>query len=79
MVLDAYTYIFAIGTCFALLEAFNNGASMPLLAASLAACQLAPMLTVASVQTMLPMPGPPVSRRGPSATDRPWSSASSSS
>lgn len=28
MVLDAYTYIFAIGTCFALLEAYNNGASM---------------------------------------------------
>jgi hypothetical protein len=27
MVLDAYTYVFAIGTCFALLEAFNNGAS----------------------------------------------------
>jgi hypothetical protein len=27
MVLDAYTYIFAIGTLFALLEAFNNGAS----------------------------------------------------
>jgi hypothetical protein len=28
MALDAYTYIFAIGTLFALLEAFNNGASM---------------------------------------------------
>lgn len=27
MVLDAYTYVFALGTCFALLEAFNNGAS----------------------------------------------------
>lgn len=27
MVLHEYTYIFAIGTCFALLEAFNNGAS----------------------------------------------------
>jgi hypothetical protein len=27
MVLDAYTYVFAIGSCFALLEAFNNGAS----------------------------------------------------
>jgi hypothetical protein len=27
MVLDGYTYVFAIGTCFALLEAFNNGAS----------------------------------------------------
>ncbi|CAI4213235.1 unnamed protein product [Parascedosporium putredinis] len=27
MVLDAYTYIFAIGTIFALLEAFNNGAN----------------------------------------------------
>lgn len=25
--LDAYTYVFAIGTMFALLEAFNNGAS----------------------------------------------------
>lgn len=37
MVLDAYTYIFAIGTCFALLEAFNNGASMPPSAALLAA------------------------------------------
>lgn len=27
MVLHEYTYVFAIGTCFALLEAFNNGAS----------------------------------------------------
>ncbi|KAM3433702.1 hypothetical protein MY4824_005828 [Beauveria thailandica] len=27
MVLHEYTYIFAIGTCFALLEAFNNGAN----------------------------------------------------
>ncbi|KAJ6438793.1 sodium/phosphate symporter [Purpureocillium lavendulum] len=27
MVLSAYTYVFAIGTCFALLEAFNNGAN----------------------------------------------------
>jgi sodium-dependent phosphate transporter len=28
MVLSDYTYVFAIGTMFALLEAFNNGASM---------------------------------------------------
>lgn len=28
MVLSDYTYVFAIGTFFALLEAFNNGASM---------------------------------------------------
>lgn len=28
MVLHEYTYVFAIGTCFALLEAYNNGASM---------------------------------------------------
>jgi sodium-dependent phosphate transporter len=28
MVLEAYTYVFAIGSCFALLEAYNNGASM---------------------------------------------------
>jgi len=34
MVLDAYTYVFAIGTCFALLEAYNNGASMSPLFAS---------------------------------------------
>lgn len=27
MVLDQYTYVFAIGTFFALLEAYNNGAS----------------------------------------------------
>jgi hypothetical protein len=27
MVLDAYTYVFAIGSIFALLEAYNNGAS----------------------------------------------------
>ncbi|KAK3304926.1 phosphate transporter family-domain-containing protein [Chaetomium strumarium] len=27
MVLDSYTYIFAIGSCFALLEAYNNGAN----------------------------------------------------
>ena len=26
--LDAYTYVFALGSCFALLEAFNNGASV---------------------------------------------------
>lgn len=27
MVLHEYTYIFALGTMFALLEAYNNGAS----------------------------------------------------
>ena len=27
MVLTDYTYVFAIGTMFALLEAYNNGAS----------------------------------------------------
>lgn len=27
MVLTEYTYVFAIGTVFALLEAYNNGAS----------------------------------------------------
>lgn len=27
MVLEEYTYVFAIGTFFALLEAYNNGAS----------------------------------------------------
>ncbi|KAK4235330.1 phosphate transporter [Achaetomium macrosporum] len=27
MVLDSYTYIFALGSCFALLEAYNNGAN----------------------------------------------------
>jgi sodium-dependent phosphate transporter len=27
MVLTEYTYVFAIGTMFALLEAYNNGAS----------------------------------------------------
>ncbi|RSL67541.1 hypothetical protein CEP53_002960 [Fusarium sp. AF-6] len=27
MVLEAYTYVFALGTCFALLEAYNNGAN----------------------------------------------------
>lgn len=27
MVLTDYTYVFALGTMFALLEAFNNGAS----------------------------------------------------
>ncbi|KAH7374890.1 putative sodium/phosphate symporter [Plectosphaerella cucumerina] len=27
VVLDQYTYVFAIGTCFALLEAYNNGAN----------------------------------------------------
>jgi hypothetical protein len=36
MVLTEYTYVFAIGTCFALLEAYNNGASMsrPIMIAS---------------------------------------------
>lgn len=28
MVLSQFTYVFAIGTFFALLEAYNNGASM---------------------------------------------------
>ena len=28
MVMHEYTYVFAFGTMFALLEAFNNGASM---------------------------------------------------
>jgi sodium-dependent phosphate transporter len=27
MVLEQYTYVFAIGTFFALLDAYNNGAS----------------------------------------------------
>jgi sodium-dependent phosphate transporter len=27
MVLDKFTYVFAIGTFFALLDAYNNGAS----------------------------------------------------
>ena len=27
MVLTDYTYLFAIGTCFAMLDAYNNGAS----------------------------------------------------
>jgi hypothetical protein len=27
MVMDQYTYVFAIGTFFALLDAYNNGAS----------------------------------------------------
>ena len=27
MALDQYTYVFAIGTFFALLDAYNNGAS----------------------------------------------------
>ena len=30
MVLTEYTYVFAIGTFFALLEAYNNGASTSL-------------------------------------------------
>ena len=31
MVLTEYTYVFAFGTMFALLEAYNNGASTSLL------------------------------------------------
>jgi hypothetical protein len=30
-VLTEYTYVFAIGTMFALLEAYNNGASMSII------------------------------------------------
>lgn len=30
MVLEQYTYVFVIGTFFAMLDAFNNGASMSL-------------------------------------------------
>jgi sodium-dependent phosphate transporter len=64
MVLDAYTYVFALGTCFALLEAYNNGASMSLFSPVPFSLQ-AVSLTSMSLQTMSPTPGPPVSRRGP--------------
>lgn len=40
MVLHEYTYVFAIGTMFALLEAYNNGASTcrPITTQLVAAC-----------------------------------------
>jgi hypothetical protein len=31
MVMSEYTYVFAIGTFFAMLDAYNNGASMSFL------------------------------------------------
>jgi hypothetical protein len=68
--LTEYTYVFAIGTFFALLEAYNNGASMLLRSAvrSLATS------TDQHSQTMSPTPGPPVFPPAPSLTSKLWSS-----
>lgn len=64
MMLDQYTYVFAIGTFFALLDAFNNGASK-------FSCEPRSTRYADDSQTMSPTPGPPVSRRGQSLTVRP--------
>lgn len=67
--LDQYTYVFVIGTFFAMLDAYNNGASTYILLASL--FDLEQELTPLPPQTMSPTRGLPVSRRGPFLTDRP--------
>ena len=77
MVLHQYTYIFVIGTFFALLDAFNNGAS-ECRWSSYSIDQSAYRFPVFFLQTMSPTRGPPVSPRDPSLTDRPWSSEQSS-
>nr|POF07164.1 hypothetical protein CFP56_31788 [Quercus suber] len=64
MVLTEYTYVFAIGTFFALLDAFNNGAST----SSCDFDSLGSILTV-DFQTMLPTHGLRVFRRDRSPID----------
>jgi len=66
MVLDGFTYVFAIGSIFALLEAYNNGAStyrqtpcFPFIPTGTWAAQ------TDLPQTMSPTPGPPASRPAP--------------
>lgn len=80
--LDQYTYIFVIGTFFAMLDAYNNGASkyharkrsglrnntQSILTYS---TLFAFLNTDQSSQTMLQMPGPPASPLGLSLTGRP--------
>ena len=63
--LDKYTYVFAIGTFFALLDAFNNGASKYALPSSKNHSN--------KTQTMSPIHGLPVSLLVPSATGKLWS------
>lgn len=62
-VLEQYTYIFVIGTFFALLDAYNNGASTwpsPVQSGD-----------TEQRQTMSPTPGLPVFPRGLSRTGKP--------
>lgn len=65
MYLHQYDYIFAIGTLFAMLDAYNNGAS-----------EFTNLLDTESdtdpLKMMLPTLGPLVFPLGPSPTARPW-------
>ena len=65
MVLTDYTYIFVIGTFFAMLDAYNNGAS------KFTPLSLIFVKILTRSQMTLPMPGPPVCPLGPSRTDKP--------
>jgi sodium-dependent phosphate transporter len=81
MTLSQYDYVFAIGTFFALLDAFNNGASeyLPSLPYSprclgngfLSMYGMQPLTVFVSWQTMWPTLGPPVSLPDRSPIDRP--------
>jgi hypothetical protein len=66
MYLHQYDYIFAIGTLFAMLDAYNNGASQ-----STSSLLFDYHTNMTIKQTMSPTPGLPVSPRGPSPIVRP--------
>lgn len=68
--LDQYTYVFVIGTFFALLDAYNNGASEYNPTLTHSALQT-PGLDTDQSQTMSPTPGLPVFPPDPSRTDKP--------
>lgn len=72
MYLHQYDYIFAIGTLFAMLDAYNNGASKSTNLSDTG-------LDTDPLKMMLPILGLLVFPLGPSPTARPWSSVPSSS
>jgi hypothetical protein len=72
MVMTEYTYVFAIGTMFALLEAYNNGASTFYL--SILQFDLELTLEQTMLLTLGLHPCPPA----PLHTDKPWLSVCAS-
>ena len=72
MPLSEYTYVFAIGTFFALLEAYNNGASKYLISLKNPEyCREGRSLTY-RLQTMSRTRGRRACRLAPSPTAKPW-------